>query len=118
MNIYSGVEVAVVGDSATITDPMPVRQAQGLDMTTRRAYLGRGTETVDQMYDLALGGSNILQNAHEFRAGNVAHFAPPQALHSLHGKVFKEQLIVLAGQIVRQFEEPITPLVDNALIDA
>jgi hypothetical protein len=55
--------------------------------------LRRRIEAINQMNKLAFGGSNIVQNAHELRSGKVAHFTTPQGLHSLHGEVFKEQVI-------------------------
>ena len=69
------------------------------------------------MNNLAFGGCNIPKDVEKLGACEVADFAPPQSLHSLHGKVFKEELIVPVGQFMRQFEEPIAATVDDALID-
>ena len=35
-----------------------------------------------------------------------ANFATPQGLHSLHGQVLEEQIVILVGQFMRQLEEP------------
>lgn len=69
------------------------------------------------MNRLAFGGRYITQDAHELGARKVTHFATPHGLHPLHGKVFKEQLIVPVRQFVCQLEEPIAATVDNALVD-
>lgn len=73
-------------------------------LTAIETGLAGGIEAINQMNKLAFGGSNIAQNAHELGTGNVAYLATPKALHPLHGKVFKEQLVVLVGEFVRQLE--------------
>lgn len=117
MDVYSGVEVAVVDNTATSTDPTPIRQFQLLDMPTSGTGLRRRIEAVDQMNNFAFGGCNILQDAHELGTRNVAYFAPPHGLHPLHGKVFKKQLIVLIRQLMCQLEEPVAATVDHTLIN-
>lgn len=87
-------------------------------MTTVETGLRRRIEAINQMNNFVFGGCNIAQDAHELGAGKVAYFATPKALHPLHGQVFKEQLIVLSGQFMRQLEEPVTTLVDHGLVDA
>jgi hypothetical protein len=86
-------------------------------MPTSRTALGGGIEAIDQMNNLAFGGCNVLQDAHKFGARNVTDFAAPHGLHSLHGKVFKEQLVVPIRQLMRQLKEPVAATVDNALVD-
>ena len=64
----------------------------------------------------ALG--NIVHDAHELSSGKVADLAPPKGLHSLHGKVFKVQIVVAVGQVMRQFEEVVTTTINHTLMDA
>lgn len=111
--------ISIMDDATTGTSPFSFFYTKGLvDMTTIKTSFAGRIEAINQMYNLALGGSDITQYAHEFRSSKVAHFAPPQSLHPLHVKVFKEQLIVLVGQFVRQLKEEVSALVDHRLIDA
>ena len=68
------------------------------------------------MNDFVFSGGDIAQNAHELGTGKVAHLAPPQSLHPFDVQVFKEQVIVLVGQFMRQLKEPVPATIDHGLI--
>lgn len=70
------------------------------------------------MNDFTFSGCNIAQDAHELGTGKVAYFAAPKRLHPLHGQVFKEQLIVLVGQLVGKLKNQSRRFADHPLIDA
>lgn len=70
------------------------------------------------MNNFALSGCDIGQDSHKLATGKVAYLAAPQGLHSLHAKVFKEELVISIGQVVRKLKEPVTALIDHALMQA
>ena len=78
-------------------------------MSATRTRFGRWIEAINQMNNLAFGGCNITQYAHELGTGQVVYFATPKSLHPLHGQIFKEQLIILVGQLMRQRSTELTP---------
>jgi len=82
------------------------------------AGLRRWIEAIHQMNNFAFDGGDVGKNTHELAAGKVTNFATPQRLHPLHAQVFKEQIVKLIGQEVRDFEEPITAFIHHPLIDA
>jgi hypothetical protein len=105
-------------NTTTLADPFTRFNVQFfVHMTAVIASLGRRIEAINQMNDFPFGGCHIAQDAHEFRAGQVAYFATPQGLHPLHVQVFKEEIIELIGQLMRQFEKPIAALVDRRLMN-
>lgn len=89
-----------------------------MDVPAVKASFGRWIEAVNQPNRFALDVRNMLENAHELGTGQVANLAAPKGLHSLHGKVFKVQMIVAVSQVMGQLEEPVTALVDHPLIKA
>lgn len=89
-----------------------------MNVSAVKASFGRRIEAVNQADNLTLTGSDVLENAHKLGAGQVAYLATPQGLHPLHGEVFKEEMIIAVGQLMGQFKEPITALVDDPLINA
>lgn len=119
MNVTSGIVVAVVDDSTTCTYPTSFAQIEvSIDMPAISTSLGRRIEAIDQMNNLAFDTRHIAQDAHELGACKVANFASPQALHPLHGEVFKKQAVVSFGQLMRQLEKPIAATINDTLVDA
>jgi hypothetical protein len=66
--------------------------------------------------DAPIQRRNVLQNRDEFSMSKVTHLPTPQTLHPLDAKVFQEDEVVVFGELVCQFELPVTALVDYTLV--
>jgi hypothetical protein len=75
-------------------------------------------EAPDQMNNLAIFVSHMLEDAHELTTSQVAHLATPHGLHTLHIQVFKEEIVEIIRQFVRKLEKPVAALIDDRLVDA
>lgn len=88
-----------------------------MDIPTARTSLRRRIPAVNAKDDLTLNVGNMLEDAHKLGTCQITYLASPKRVHSLHGQVFKEEMIVGIGQFVGKFEEPVTALIDDCLID-
>jgi hypothetical protein len=89
-----------------------------MDMTAIKASFGRWIEAANQADGFTLAVGNMPDCFHELTTGKITNLAPPQGLHTFHGKVFKVQIIVSIRQFVGKLKEPVAALVDYPLIKA
>src|SRR5438874_1595321 len=86
-------------------------------MTTIKTGLRRRIEAVNEMNHDALCVGNILENLQELAKTQVADFAAPQGFHAFEVEVFKVDVVVLGGQLMRQFKEKVMTQIIDALKD-
>lgn len=70
------------------------------------------------MKQLTLTSGDVLQTIAEFAECNITDLAAPQLVHGFDVERFQHNDVKTLGQVVGQFEEPVTPLVGNSFMPA
>lgn len=88
-----------------------------MDVLAMATSLTRRIEAVDEIDQLALFPSDMLQGFEKCPESQVANLATPHPLHPTQVQGFEEQDIVAIGQGMGQFEEPVLPPVSHSQVD-